>query len=77
MRGIGSTGSMTATGWRHGRGEAATGGSTGRVSGMVSECIDFIPVMFMRDSGQMGRVMGVEPILVKMVVDMWENSSGV
>ena len=70
-------GSMTGMGWRLGRGEAATEGSIGRVSGMGSECIDFILVMFMLANGLMGRVMGVEPILVKTVVDMWGNSSGV
>ncbi|RVW15009.1 hypothetical protein CK203_090418 [Vitis vinifera] len=64
-------------GWRLGRGEAGTAVSIGRVSGMGLECIDFILVMYMLGNGRMGKVMGVEPILVKTVVDMWGNSSGV
>lgn len=77
MRGIGLMASMMGMGWRLGRGEAGTAVSIGRVSGMGLECIDFILVMFMLGNGRMGKVMAVEPILVKTVVDMWGNSSGV
>lgn len=69
--------SMMVMGWRLGRGEAGTEVSIDRVSGMGLECIDFILVMYMLGNGRMGKVMGVEPILVKTVVDMWGNSSGV
>ena len=40
-------------------------------------CIDSILEMFMLVNGQMGRAMDVESILVRMVVGMLENSSGV
>lgn len=69
--------SMMDMGLRRGQGAAGIGGSIGRGLDMVLVYIDFILGMFMLGNGQMGRVMGVEFILARMVAGMWASSSGV
>lgn len=69
-------GSMTDMGWRLGREEAAIVGSIGKVLGMGLGCTGSIQEMFMLASGQVGRVMAVVFIPVRMAVAMLENSSG-
>lgn len=77
MKGTGLMGSMMVLGWRLGQEGVGIEGSIGKALGMGLVYIGFIQVMYMQENGQMGRVMGVEFIHVKMVAGMWENSSGV
>lgn len=68
--------SMMAMESRRGREEAVTVDTIGRASGMDLAFTGFIRVMFMLGNGLMGRVMGVECILVRMEVATLGNSSG-
>lgn len=68
--------SMMGMASRRGPGEAVIGDSIGRGSGTVLGCTGFIPGMFMRGNGPMGRAMDVECTLVRMGVDMSGSSSG-
>lgn len=70
-------GSMMDMELRHGPKEADTVDSTGRASGMDSECIGFTPEMFTPENGPTGRAMGVEFIPAMMGADSSGNSSGV
>ena len=74
---IGLMGNMMGMGWKRGQEVVVIVGTIGKALGMDSGCIGFTQVMFMLANGQMGRVMGVEFIPARMVVDMLENSSGV
>lgn len=67
---IGLMGSMTAMGWRRGRGEVDIGVSIGRALGMVLEYIGFTQATCMLGSGPTVKVMVVEFIHVRMVAGM-------
>lgn len=73
---IGSMANTTDMEWRLGQEGADIEGNTGKGSGMDLEFIGSILVMFMQESGPMGRVMDVEFILVRMGADMLVNLSG-
>ena len=77
MRGIGWMGSMMDMELRLGLGGAGIGDSIARGFDRGLGCIGFIQGMFMLENGLMGRVMGVECILVRTGVGMLGSSSGV
>lgn len=69
--------SMMVMGLKLGLEGAVIAAIIGRGFDMVLGCIGSIPGMFTLENGRMGRVMGVECILVRMGVGMLESSSGV
>lgn len=76
MKVIGSTGSMTDMGLKHGLVGAATGDSIGRGFGMGTVSIGSTPAMCTQESGRTGRAMGMGCIPARMGADMLGSSSG-